>query len=65
MLGPGWALLGDAGCSKDPFQALGMSDALRDADLLADAAHCGQRPLLEALHSVARLVRRSAAAPVS
>jgi flavin-dependent dehydrogenase len=35
--GPGWALVGDAGCHKDPVRALGICDALRDADLLADA----------------------------
>jgi flavin-dependent dehydrogenase len=35
--GPGWALVGDAGCHKDPFLALGISDAFRDADFLADA----------------------------
>lgn len=35
--GPGWALVGDAGYFKDPLSAHGMSDALRDADLLADA----------------------------
>ena len=39
--GPGWALVGDAGCHKDPFLALGMCDALRDAELLADALHEG------------------------
>jgi flavin-dependent dehydrogenase len=39
--GPGWALVGDAGCHKDPFLALGIADALRDAELLADAAHEG------------------------
>jgi flavin-dependent dehydrogenase len=50
--GPGWALVGDAGCTKDPYLALGMSDALRDAELLADAAHAGLaglRPMDEAL----------------
>jgi flavin-dependent dehydrogenase len=50
--GPGWALVGDAGCHKDPFLALGMCDALRDAELLADAAHAGlsgARPLDAAL----------------
>jgi flavin-dependent dehydrogenase len=36
--GPGWALVGDAGCHKDPYLALGMSDALRDSELLAKAA---------------------------
>lgn len=35
--GPGWALVGDAGYHKDPTNALGISDALRDADLLAEA----------------------------
>src|SRR5215471_11077801 len=39
--GRGWALVGDAGCHKDPFLALGICDALRDAELLADAAHRG------------------------
>lgn len=36
--GPGWALVGDAGYFKDPFAAHGISDAFRDAELLADAA---------------------------
>jgi flavin-dependent dehydrogenase len=35
--GPGWALVGDAGCHKDPFMALGICDALRDAELLSGA----------------------------
>ena len=35
--GPGWALVGDAGCHKDPVRALGICDALRDAELLAAA----------------------------
>jgi 2-polyprenyl-6-methoxyphenol hydroxylase-like FAD-dependent oxidoreductase len=35
--GPGWALVGDAGYYKDPITAHGGSDALRDAQLLADA----------------------------
>jgi flavin-dependent dehydrogenase len=35
--GPGWALVGDAGYYKDPITVHGMSDALRDAQLLADA----------------------------
>ena len=35
--GPGWALVGDAGCHKDPCFALGICDAFRDVDLLADA----------------------------
>lgn len=50
--GPGWALVGDAGHHKDPYLALGISDALRDAELLAEAAHeglSGARPMDEAL----------------
>jgi 2-polyprenyl-6-methoxyphenol hydroxylase-like FAD-dependent oxidoreductase len=35
--GPGWALVGDAGYFKDPITTHGMSDAMRDAELLADA----------------------------
>jgi len=35
--GPGWALVGDAGCHKDPHTAQGMGDALRSARLLATA----------------------------
>ena len=50
--GPGWALAGDAGYHKDPTNALGISDAFRDAELLAGAAFkgfSGIRPLVEAL----------------
>ncbi|TQF82495.1 FAD-dependent monooxygenase [Elioraea sp. Yellowstone] len=36
--GPGWALVGDAGYFKDPITAHGITDALRDAELLAEAA---------------------------
>jgi flavin-dependent dehydrogenase len=35
--GDGWALVGDAGYFKDPITTHGMTDALRDAELLADA----------------------------
>ncbi|NBC32167.1 MAG: NAD(P)/FAD-dependent oxidoreductase [Alphaproteobacteria bacterium] len=41
--GPGWALVGDAGYFKDPITAHGITDALRDADLLAEAAARGTR----------------------
>lgn len=37
--GRGWALVGDAGCVKDPCTARGISDAFRDAELVADAVH--------------------------
>jgi flavin-dependent dehydrogenase len=39
--GPGWALVGDAAYFKDPLTAHGISDALRDAELLARAAAKG------------------------
>src|SRR5690606_37589025 len=35
--GPGWALVGDAGYFKDPISSHGITDALRDAELLARA----------------------------
>ena len=43
--GPGWALVGDAGFHRDPIGAHGISDAFRDAELLAaclDAALRGR-----------------------
>ena len=39
--GPGWALVGDAGYFKDPLTAHGITDALRDAELLASAIDAG------------------------
>src|SRR5690349_3977464 len=36
--GPGWALVGDAGYHRDAVTAHGISDAFRDAELLAVAA---------------------------
>jgi len=36
-VGPGWALVGDAAYFKDPITAHGITDALRDAELLARA----------------------------
>lgn len=50
--GPGWALVGDAGYHKDPAAAHGISDAFRDADLLAQAVYvglCGEMPMDAAL----------------
>jgi 2-polyprenyl-6-methoxyphenol hydroxylase-like FAD-dependent oxidoreductase len=35
--GPGWALVGDAGYFKDPITTHGMTDAMRDAELLVTA----------------------------
>jgi flavin-dependent dehydrogenase len=37
--GPGWALVGDAACHKDPITAQGISNALRDSATLAEAIH--------------------------
>jgi flavin-dependent dehydrogenase len=37
--GPGWALVGDAGYHRDPVTGHGLSDAYRDAELLATALH--------------------------
>jgi 2-polyprenyl-6-methoxyphenol hydroxylase-like FAD-dependent oxidoreductase len=37
--GPGWALVGDAGYHRDPITGHGLSDAYRDAELIADALH--------------------------
>ena len=36
-VGPGWSLVGDAGFTEDPISAHGITDALRDADLVAEA----------------------------
>lgn len=46
--GPGWALVGDAGYFKDPITAHGMTDALRDAELLARAVCRGGEDALSA-----------------
>lgn len=50
--GPGWSLVGDAGLTVDPITAAGITNALRDADLLADLLHQGlsaQRDLDDAM----------------
>ncbi len=50
--GPGWALVGDAGCHKDPITAQGITDAFRDSAFLSeaiDAGLSGVQPLDEAL----------------
>ena len=50
--GPGWALVGDAGYYKDPITSHGITDALRDAELLARALlEClGDSPEREVMH---------------
>ena len=55
--GDGWALVGDASHHKDPYLALGMSDALRGADLLAAAVDdglTGRRQMDDALAAYER-----------
>ncbi len=50
--GPGWALVGDAGYLKDPITAFGITDAFRDAELLAaalDDGFAGRAPLDKSL----------------
>jgi 2-polyprenyl-6-methoxyphenol hydroxylase-like FAD-dependent oxidoreductase len=50
--GPGWALVGDAGYTKDFITSLGISDAFRDAGLCAtalDEALSGARPFEAAM----------------
>jgi flavin-dependent dehydrogenase len=54
--GPGWALVGDAGLTLDPITAAGITNAFRDAELLASAVDeglCGRRPLDDALAAYA------------
>ncbi len=50
--GPGWALAGDAGYTRDSITAQGISDAFLDAESLAEALHAafsGRRGFDEAL----------------
>jgi flavin-dependent dehydrogenase len=46
--GAGWALVGDAGYFKDPLTAHGITDALRDAELLSRAVAIGGSRALSA-----------------
>jgi flavin-dependent dehydrogenase len=46
--GPGWALVGDAGYHRDPITGHGITDAFRDAELLATAiSHSLDDPAVE------------------
>jgi 2-polyprenyl-6-methoxyphenol hydroxylase-like FAD-dependent oxidoreductase len=50
--GPGWALVGDAGYTKDPITAQGISDAFLDAERCAaalDETFTGARPFDDAM----------------
>jgi 2-polyprenyl-6-methoxyphenol hydroxylase-like FAD-dependent oxidoreductase len=64
--GNGWALVGDAGYTKDPVTAQGISDALCGAERCAtalDEALSGARPFADALGDYHR-ERDDAAAPI-
>jgi flavin-dependent dehydrogenase len=64
--GPGWALVGDAGYHKNPITAQGITDAFRDAELLAAALDDGfsdRRSLEDALAGYERR-RNTAARPL-
>ena len=63
--GPGWALVGDAGLVMDPITGQGIGDALRDAELLAEAVEAGlggRRPLAGTLADYERARDRAALA---
>ncbi len=64
--GPGWALVGDAGYHKDSITAQGISDAFRDAELVAeavDAGFSGKREIEDALAEYEQQ-RNAAAFPI-
>ena len=64
--GPGWALLGDAGYHKNPITAMGINDAFRDAELVADAVDdaVAERRSYEAGMTDYQRTRDGAAMPV-
>jgi flavin-dependent dehydrogenase len=50
--GPGWALVGDAGYHRDFLTGLGITDAFRDAEYLAEAVgkgFAGEAPMEAAM----------------
>ena len=64
--GPGWALVGDAGYSKDPITAQGIPDAFRDAERCAtalDAVLSGRKPFDDAM-STYQIERDTHAGPI-
>jgi flavin-dependent dehydrogenase len=64
--GPGWVLVGDAGYHKNPITAMGINDAFRDAELVADAlddAFSERRPFDEGMADYQR-TRDEVAMPV-
>jgi flavin-dependent dehydrogenase len=55
--GPGWALVGDAGYHRDPITGHGITDAFRDAELLANALDRGIREPAAAADAMAAYQR--------
>jgi 2-polyprenyl-6-methoxyphenol hydroxylase-like FAD-dependent oxidoreductase len=64
--GPGWALVGDSGYWKDPLSTHGMTDALRDAELLSRAVTAAPTPGGDQLDALAQyqVVRDELARPL-
>jgi flavin-dependent dehydrogenase len=60
--GPGWALVGDAGYHRDPITGHGMTDAFRDAELLAEAADLALREPWEEADALSTYERQRDAA---
>jgi flavin-dependent dehydrogenase len=61
--GPGWALVGDAGYHRDPITGHGITDAFRDAELLATAIDDSLRdPAVEPLAMASYQENRAAMA---
>ena len=56
--GPGWALVGDAGYLRDPATGQGITDAFRDAELLADVIDRGFSGGLPLQRALAQYERR-------
>jgi flavin-dependent dehydrogenase len=60
--GPGWALVGDAGYHRDAVTGHGLSDAYRDAELLANALDEALRDSAREATALARYQRQRDAA---
>ncbi len=56
--GAGWALVGDSGLTMDPISAAGITNALRDAETMADAVDEGLSGKASLDESVASFGRR-------
>jgi 2-polyprenyl-6-methoxyphenol hydroxylase-like FAD-dependent oxidoreductase len=56
--GPGWALVGDAGYTRDFITAQGITDAFRDAELLVEAIDAGFSGRLVLEEALAEYERR-------